>query len=645
MEPADPTVISGEMQEAKRMAERNKVKFAVAILQGRALTWWNSQVATLGLEVANAKSWNILKIMIESKNFVARREQSNEVKWLTKAKKKVEAYLGGLPENIKGETTSFRHVVLNEARGHKSTWHAPRERKPDKVETMRGPSNGWMVEHDAVIVCAKKRGIPVVLSSSDRERTVKETVARRASDSYLPEVFPDDLPGLPPPRQEITSKRVIRARALVLGSSVLFVRRGGIHSVPAYTQRLIYDLVITNSELENKISPLRLFRLVCKPYLDKFVIVFIDDILIYSKNKEEHEKHLKIMLELLKKEQLYAKFSKCDFWLESVQFLDHVINNKGVHVDPAKIEAIQNWSAPTTPTEVRQFLGLAGYYQRFIKSFWLISKPLTKLTQKKKKYEWGTEEDEAFQTLKQKLCFTPILALPEGTKNFIVYCDVSHKGYGAVLMQREKVIAYASRQLKKHEENYMTHDLELGAVVFALRLWRHLFVTDGGPTGYEHAYPTQETDGQSERTIQTLEDMLRACVIDFGSSWDRHLPLVEFSYNNSYHASINSRQKSYADVRRKPVEFQVGDMVMLKVSPWKGVIRFEKRGKLSPRYIGPFKIIERIGPVAYTLELPDKLRGIHSTFHVSNLKKCLADENLVIPLEEIQLDDKLHFIE
>ncbi|GJT11474.1 putative reverse transcriptase domain, ribonuclease H-like domain, aspartic peptidase domain protein [Tanacetum coccineum] len=204
-----------------------------------------------------------------------------------------------------------------------------------------------------------------------------------------------------------------------------------------------------------------------------------------------------------------------------------------------------------------------------------------------------------------------------------------------------------------------------------------------------------ETDGQSERIIQTLEDMLRACVIDFGGSWFRHLPLVEFSYNNSYHASIKatpfeglygvkcrspvcwsevddnqltgpklicettkkiiqiknrlltarSRQKSYADVRRKPMKFDVGNMVMLKVSPWKGVIRFGKRGKLSPRYVGPFKIIERIGLVAYRLELPEKLCSIHNTFHVSNLKKCLADENLVIPLEEIQLDDKLHFIE
>nr|GFB16318.1 putative reverse transcriptase domain-containing protein [Tanacetum cinerariifolium] len=204
-----------------------------------------------------------------------------------------------------------------------------------------------------------------------------------------------------------------------------------------------------------------------------------------------------------------------------------------------------------------------------------------------------------------------------------------------------------------------------------------------------------ETDGQSERTIHTLKDMLRACVIDFGGSWDRYFPLVEFSYNSSYHASIkaapfealygrkcwspvcwsevgdsqltglkiirqttekivqiknqlltaHSRQKSYADVRRRPLEFDVGDKVMLKVSPWKGVIRFGKCGKLSPRYIGPFKVLERVGPIAYKLELPRELQGIHNTFHVSNLKKCLSDESLVIPLDEVQLDDKLHFIE
>nr|GEV58516.1 putative reverse transcriptase domain-containing protein [Tanacetum cinerariifolium] len=159
--------------------------------------------------------------------------------------------------------------------------------------------------------------------------------------------------------------------------------------------------------------------------------VVIDDILVYSKDEKEHEKHLKIILELLKKERLYAKFSKCDFWLDSVQFLGHVIDHSGVHVDPAKVEAIKSWAASTTPMEVRQFLRLIGYYMRFIE------------------------------------------ALPEGTEDFVVYCDASLKVYGAVLMQRENVIVYASRQLKVHEENYTTHDLEFGAIVFALRLWRH----------------------------------------------------------------------------------------------------------------------------------------------------------------------------
>ncbi|GKA98764.1 putative reverse transcriptase domain-containing protein, partial [Tanacetum coccineum] len=216
-----------------------------------------------------------------------------------------------------------------------------------------------------------------------------------------------------------------------------------------------------------------LMNRVCKPYLDKFVIVFTDDILIYSKTKQEHEKHLKLILELLKNEELYVKFSKCEFWIPKVQFLSHVINSKGIHVDPAKIESIKDWASPKSPTEIRQFLGLAGYYRRFIEGFSKIAKSMTKLTQKKVKFDWGDKQEAAFQLLKEKLCSAPILALPEGAENFIVYCDASHKGLGVVLMQNEKVIAYASRQLKIHEKNYTTHDLELGAVVFALKIWRH----------------------------------------------------------------------------------------------------------------------------------------------------------------------------
>ncbi|GJX30060.1 putative reverse transcriptase domain-containing protein [Tanacetum coccineum] len=187
-----------------------------------------------------------------------------------------------------------------------------------------------------------------------------------------------------------------------------------------------------------------LINWVCIPYLDKFVIVFIDDILIYLKDKEEHEEHLRLILELLKKGELYAKFSMCEFWIPKVQFLEHVIDSKGIHVDPAKIESIKDWASPKSPIEIHQFLGLAGYYRRFIEGFSKITKPMTKLTQKNVKFDCGEKEEATFQLIKQKLCSAPILALPKGSENFIVYCDASHKGLGAVLMQNEKIIAYSS---------------------------------------------------------------------------------------------------------------------------------------------------------------------------------------------------------
>ncbi|GJW24689.1 putative reverse transcriptase domain-containing protein [Tanacetum coccineum] len=250
-----------------------------------------------------------------------------------------------------------------------------------------------------------------------------------------------------------------------------------------------------------------LMNRVCKPY----VIVFIDDILIYSKNKKEHEEHLKQILELLKKEELYAKFSKCEFWIPKVQFLGHVIDSEGIHVDPAKIESIKDWTSPKSPTEIRQFLGLAGYYRRFIEGFSKIAKPMTKLTQKKVKFEWGDKQEAAFQLLKQKLCSAPILALPEGSEDFIAYCDASKKGLGAVLMQREKVISYASRQLKIHEKNYTTHDLELGAVVFALKIWRHYLYgtkctvfTDH--KSLQHILDQKELNMRQRRWLELLSD-------------------------------------------------------------------------------------------------------------------------------------------
>ncbi|KAJ0801140.1 putative nucleotidyltransferase, Ribonuclease H [Helianthus annuus] len=250
-----------------------------------------------------------------------------------------------------------------------------------------------------------------------------------------------------------------------------------------------------------------LMNRVCKPYLDRFVIVFIDDILIYSKTKSDHERHLRLILTLLNTEKLYAKFSKCEFWLKEVQFLGHVVNDKGIHVDPVKIKAVQEWQAPRTPTEVRSFLGLAGYYRRFIANFSRIALPLTALTHKGKPFDWGPKQEEAFQTLKLKLCDAPILTLPDGCEDFVVYCDASGQGLGCVLMQRGKVIAYASRQLKVHERNYTTHDLELGAVVFALKIWRHyLYGTKCDHKSLQHIFNQKELNMRQRRWVELLND-------------------------------------------------------------------------------------------------------------------------------------------
>ncbi|GJT03169.1 putative reverse transcriptase domain-containing protein [Tanacetum coccineum] len=389
-----------------------------------------------------------------------------------------------------------------------------------------------------------EKGFPIFLAHVTAKEVEDKSEKKRLEDVSIvqdfPEVFPEDLPGLPPTRQvefqidlvpgaapvarapyrlapsemkelseqlkELSDKGFIRPSSSPWGAPVLFVKKKDGSFRMCIDYRELNKLTVKNryplpriddlfdqlqgSSVYSKIDlrsgyhqlrvreediPKTAFRTryghyefqvmpfgltnapavfmdlmnrVCKPYLDKFVIVFIDDILIYSKSKQEHKEHLKIILELLKKEELYAKFSKCEFWIPKVQFLGHVIDSEGIHVDPAKIESIKDWTSPKSPTEIRQFLGLAGYYRRFIEGFSKIAKPMTKLTQKKVKFEWGDKQEAAFQLLKQKLCSAPILALPEGSEDFIAYCDASKKGLGAVLMQREKVISYASRQLK-----------------------------------------------------------------------------------------------------------------------------------------------------------------------------------------------------
>ena len=212
-----------------------------------------------------------------------------------------------------------------------------------------------------------------------------------------------------------------------------------------------------------------LMNRVFQPYLDRFVIIFIDDILVYSGSSEEHSEHLRIVMQTLRERQLYAKLSKCQFWLDRVAFLGHVISVEGVSVDPKKIEAVVNWKPPKNVSEVRSFLGLAGYYRKFVERFLKIATLLTNLLKKDQKFEWSDTCQHSFEELRQRLTTAPVLALPSGKDGYVVYSDASRQGLECVLMQNGSVIAYASRQLKKHEQNYLTHDLELAAVVFAMK--------------------------------------------------------------------------------------------------------------------------------------------------------------------------------
>ncbi|GKA61632.1 putative reverse transcriptase domain-containing protein [Tanacetum coccineum] len=270
---------------------------------------------------------------------------------------------------------------------------------------------------------------PYRLAPSEYEGII-ENLAR----DFLKRLQQDPVPHLGEPRSCLSKRRMGHSGcALTTGSSIYskIDLRSGYHQLRVREQDIPKTAFRTRyGHYEFQVMP---FGLTNAPA-----------------DKKEHEEHLKAILELLKKEKLYAKFSKCEFWISKVQFLGHVIDSSGIHMDPAKIESIKDWASPKTPTEIRQFLGLTGYYRRFVDGFSKIAKSMTKLTQKGVKFDWGENEENDFQLIKQKLCSAPIMNLPKGSKDFVVYCDASHKGLGIVLMQRGKVIAYASRQLKIH---------------------------------------------------------------------------------------------------------------------------------------------------------------------------------------------------
>ncbi|GJV10610.1 putative reverse transcriptase domain-containing protein [Tanacetum coccineum] len=634
----------------------------------------------------------------------------------------------------------------------------------------------WLSNHKAEIICHEKvvriplldgkvfpddlSRLPPLWEIEFRIELIPGAVPIAKSPYRL---APSELEEFSGQLKELQDKGFIRPRSSPCGEPVMFMKKkdGSFRMCIDYKE--LNKLTVKNryplpriDDLFDQLQGSQFFsKIDLRPYLDKFVIVFIDDILIYSKTRDEHVEHLRLVLELLKKEKLYAKFSKCKFWLREVQFLGHVINGNGIHVDSSKIEAVKNWKAPRTPFE-------------------------------------------------DKLCNAPVLALPDRSEDFMVYCDL---GLGCVLMQRGKVIAYASRQLKIHEKNYTTHDLELGAVVFALKIWRHYLYGTKSVIYTDHKcllhiFSQKELNMRQRRWIELFSDydyeiryhLGKANVVaDALSRKERVKPKRVSAMNMTLQSSIKDRilvaqkeaidestglqkgldemieqrsdgtlyyldqiwvplkgdartlimdeahkskysvqpgadkmyydlrdrywwsgikkdiseyvskcltclkvnpehqmpsgllqqheipvevgkgqligpelvqettekisqikdrlkaardhQKSYTDKRRKPLEFSVGDYVLLKVLHWKGMVCFRKKEKLAPRFVGHFEIIEKVGPVAYRLDLPEELDGVHDMFHVSNLKKCLADPTLQVPLDEIQVDAKLNFIE
>jgi hypothetical protein len=333
---------------------------------------------------------------------------------------------------------------------------------------------------------------------------------RRLNEVTIKNKYP--LPKIEDLFDQLNGAKVFSKIDLRTGYHQLKVRESDIPKTAFTTRYGLFEYTVMSFGLTNAPAYfMNLMNKVFMKFLDKFVVVFIDDILVYSKTEEEHAEHLRLVLGTLREHQLYAKFSKCEFWLKEVGFLGHVLSAGGVSVDPSKITSITEKKAPTNPTEVRAFLGLAGYYRKFVEGFSSIARPLTQLLKKDKKFEWTEKCEQSFQELKKRLVSAPILTMPDITKSFDVYCNASKLGLGSVLMQDGKVIAYLSRQLRPHEMNYPTHDLELVAVVHALKTWRHYLMGNRCEIYTDHKslkyiFTQKELNMRQQRWIELIKD-------------------------------------------------------------------------------------------------------------------------------------------
>ena len=311
---------------------------------------------------------------------------------------------------------------------------------------------------------------------------------------------------------QLRGARVYSKIDLSIGYHQLRVRETNIPKTAFRTRYGHFQFTVMPFGLTNAlVSFMDLMHRVFHPYLDRFVVVFVDDILIYFETEEDHEDHLRVILQTLRDHQLYAKFSKCEFYLTEVRFLRHVVSASSVSVDPEKVEAVMSWERPKSVFEIHSFLGLDGYYRRFIEDFSRLATPMTKLIRKEVKFEWNDSCERAFQELKRRLTSAPILVVPKRGQEYFVYYDASKDGLGCVLMQFERVVAYGSRHLKNHEQNYPTHDMELAAIIFSSKIWCHYlygeqFEVFSDHKSLKYIFTQRDLNMRQRRWMEYLED-------------------------------------------------------------------------------------------------------------------------------------------